>query len=111
MTTACGARDRDPRVGGQLDGVAEASYQIGVGLELARGGHRHLHPDARGGDHQRVADIVSVADPCHPATGERPQTLPHGLKLGQGLTRVFDVGERVDHRHLGGRCELLDSGV
>ena len=58
-----------------------------------------------------MADIVTVADECHPKTGESLELLFEGHDVGQRLARVMFVGQGVDDRDGGVVSKLVDSGL
>ena len=74
-------------------------------------GDPHLHAHRSGGQGQRPAHVVAVADVGDHPPVEGPELLADGQQVGQGLHGVAGVGEQVDHRNLVDRGHPLDLGV
>mmetsp|Transcript_28152 Transcript_28152/g.50976 ORF Transcript_28152/g.50976 Transcript_28152/m.50976 type:complete len:308 (+) Transcript_28152:126-1049(+) len=84
----------------------------GVRPVALRGGHAHVHAHLGRAEHQVVQHVVPVANP-----GQRlarqvlPEVLLQGEQVSQGLQRVVQVRERVDHGHGRVLRQLLDIRV
>ena len=83
---------------------AEGSYPDGV-----RGDE--VHPQLRAGDHERVADVVAVAEVGDADAVEPAQLLADRHHVGDRLAGVELVGEPVDDGDVGVLGELVDVGL
>jgi hypothetical protein len=83
------------------------------GVRLVARGHRggEVHPELRGGDHQRGADVVAVAEVGEAHTLDPSEPLPDRHHVRERLARVRLVGETVDDGDLGVAGELVDVGL
>src|SRR5688572_27077467 len=89
-------------VGGQLQApaqLADRRHHARVGLVAGRARHDHGDAEQRAGQHQRVADVVAVADPGQPGLGQVDAALPQREVVRQRLARVLEIAEPVDDRH------------
>ena len=89
---------------------AGAGEHVGIGRVARRRGHAHVEAGERAGQHERVSDVVAVADVREAHAGQAPEALPQREQVGEGLARMLGVGEGIDDRD---RCGLrhLDQGV
>ena len=85
--------------------------EVGVRLVSGRGRRDELHPEASGNAHQRVADVVAVADVREPDAREAAEALAQRHRVGERLERVRLVGQAVDDGDRGVLRELLDLGL
>ena len=76
-----------------------------------RRGYNAMCAEQSCGEHQRVADVVAVADvdELKPSHGAEPFFERH--EVGQGLARMLQIAERVDDRHSGILGHLGDGFV
>ena len=72
---------------------------LGVGLVAGRAGDPDVHGGERAGLHQRVRDVVAVADVGHGDVLELAEVLLQREQVGERLARMVVIGQRVDHRH------------
>ncbi len=67
-----------------------------------------MHAEAGREPHQRVADVVAVAEVGEPDALEATEPLADRHRVGECLQRVGEVGEPVDHRDRGVLGERVD---
>ena len=92
---------------GDLDGLVD-DFELGrEGLGSRDGA---VGAELRGGEHERVADVVAVADVGEVEALCRAETLFEGEEVGDGLAGVLEVGKRVDDGDARG-CGHLEDGV
>src|SRR5580765_432163 len=60
-----------------------------------------MNAEARGEIHQGMANVVSIADVGELETAEGAEFFFESKKIGERLTRMKFIGERVDHRNAG----------
>lgn len=109
-----GVGDQNVGAGGGRVGVGGHSHRgAGIlGAALGRGPHRRVGQEALGSrdgdvdtrgdpaEQQRVGHVVgAVAEVGQPQAAQRPLAFGDGLQVGQHLTRMELIGERVDHGH------------
>ena len=70
-----------------------------------------MHPEPGGEPHQRVADVVAVAEIREAHAFEPAEPLADRHRVGECLQRVREVGEPVDHRDRGMLGERVDLGL
>ena len=70
-----------------------------------------MHARAGRDPHQRVADVVAVAEVGDADALERSEALPDRHRVGERLQRVGRVGEAVDDRDRGVLRELVHLGL
>ena len=102
------------RIVEHLDGSAGLRRDLDLPLhdlrdrtEAGRRGDPHMHAHLRAREEQRVRDVVAVADVRQHVASRPAQALPHGEEVRDRLARVFEVRQRVDHRHRRGRRQLF----
>ena len=89
--------------------AAAWSVMAGSGSKPCRRADHDVHAGERPGFHQRVRDVVAVADVGDAGALEAPEPLPDGQEIGQGLAGMMVVGEGVDDRLLGGGSAISSS--
>ena len=67
-----------------------------------------MHPRKRAGEQQRVSHVVAVAEVSESEPGQRALLFPNRLQVGECLTWVRIVGQRVDDRDVRCGSEVLD---
>src|SRR6202030_3280571 len=70
-----------------------------------------IHAEAGGEKNQRVADVVPVADVGELEAAERAKLFFEREEIGERLTRMKTVGERVDHGDLSAGGHLLQHAL
>ena len=70
-----------------------------------------LRAEQGAGEHERVADVVAVADVGEVQAVDGAEALFEGHEVGDGLAGVLEVRERVDDGHVGVRGHLGDGVV
>ncbi len=70
-----------------------------------------MRAELRGGEHQRVADVVAVADVGEAQALAGTEALFEGEEVGDGLAGMLEVGERVDDGDFGAGGHLGDGVV
>ena len=79
-----------------LGDVAGDGDDFYVGRVAAGCGHGYIGAQLRACEHERVADIVAVADKGEVDAGDGAEVLFDGHEVGQGLAGMLEVGEGVD---------------
>ena len=99
----CGTGER-----GETLGLGD---DVGVGQVALGTGEREVHADAEGGKHERVGDVVAVADEGQLEALEGAEVFAQRLHVGEGLAGVVGVGEGVDDGDTGPFRQLFDGGL
>ena len=81
---------------------------LGIRLVARRAPHDEVRAEARADPHQRVADVVAVAEVADANAAELTEPLADRHRVRERLQRVRPVGEAVDHGDRGVLGELLD---
>ncbi len=93
---------------GDFDGLVD---DVELGAEVFGAGDGAVRAKLGGGEHEGVADVVSVADVGEVKTLRGAEALFEGEEVGDGLAGVFEVGERVDDGDFGAGGHLGDGVV
>ena len=83
---------------GDLDGLVD---DVELGREAFGRGDGAVRAELRGGEHERVADVVAVADVGEVKALDGAEALFEGEEVGDGLAGMLEVGERVDDGNVG----------
>src|ERR687891_1100415 len=103
-----GQRDRAPR---RLGGSTGPADDLLRGLVPGRRRRHEVRAELGAGDHERVADVVPVAEVGDPDAFEGPESLPDRHDVGERLAGVELVRQPVDHRHVRVLGELVHVGL
>ena len=68
----------------------------------------HVHARQGAGLHERVRDVVAVADIGEPDAFQVAEVPAEGQQIGQGLARVMVVGQGIDDGNARGVGELFE---
>ena len=60
-----------------------------------------MRAEQRGGEHERVADVVAVADVGEVEAAQTAEALFEGHEVGDGLAGMLEIAEGVDDGHAG----------
>ncbi len=93
---------------GDLDGFVD---DLEFGGKAFGAGYSAVCAELCGGEHERVADVVAVADVGEVQALGGAEALFKGEEVGDGLAGMLEVGERVDDGDAGAGGHLGDGVV
>src|SRR6185437_1336581 len=77
-------------------------------LVTRRAGEVEVEPEAEGGVDPGIRHVVAVADPGVLLVGDIAEVLADGEQVSEHLAGMQEIGQTVDHGHVGEPGQLLD---